>query len=156
MNGARAELRSATSGDLGRLLGYVRELWLHESIPFVEAEVEGSLRELLANPSLGRVFVVEVSGAAAGYAVLGFGFSLEYGGRDAFLDELYLEPSQRGSGLGNFVLDLVEEKNREAGIRALHLEVDRENAAGRALYAKRGFASHDRILLTKWLDRKPG
>lgn len=142
-------LRRADAADAALLVGFIRELWLHEGIPFTEARVAGPLQELLRNPQLGRVFVVEVDGEAAGYAVLGFGFSLEYGGRDAFLDELYLAPTQRGRRLGSRVLELLEEAAREAGIHALHLEVGRENAAGRALYARRGFADQDRLLLTK-------
>jgi ribosomal protein S18 acetylase RimI-like enzyme len=40
---------------------------------------------------------------------------------------------------------------REAGVRALHLEVERANARARALYARSGFTDQDRLLLTKRL-----
>lgn len=156
MTPAEPVLRVAGADDVARLLGYVRELWRHEGIPFVATEVEPRLRTLLGNPQLGRVLVVEVDGEAAGYAVLGFGFSLEYGGRDAFLDELYLAPARRGVGLGVRVMARIEALCREAGVCALHLEVERANAAGRALYAKRGFTSQDRLLLTKRIDPNAG
>ena len=148
-------LRRAVAADCGRLLRFIRELWQHEGIPFTEARVEAPLRDLLGNEALGRCFVVEVDGEMAGYAVLGFGFSLEYGGRDAFLDELYLAPAQRGRRHGGRVLELLEAAARAAGIQALHLEVGRENAAGRALYARRGFSDQDRLLLTKRLAAPP-
>ncbi len=39
-----------------------------------------------------------LDGTAAGYAALTFGFSLEVGGRDAFIDELFLIEAARGKG----------------------------------------------------------
>jgi ribosomal protein S18 acetylase RimI-like enzyme len=41
------------------------------------------------------------------------------------------------------------------GVRALHLEVERDNAAGQALYRRRGFRDGGRVLLTKRLDAAP-
>jgi ribosomal protein S18 acetylase RimI-like enzyme len=86
-----------------------------------------------------------------GYAVLLFGYSLEYRGRDAFVDDVYLAPARRGRGLGRTVLEQVESAARELGVRALHLEVERENAAAQALYRRRGFRDTERLLMTKIL-----
>ena len=96
----------------------------------------------------------EAAGAAAsllGYLAVTFGWSLEWGGRDAFVDELYLAPSHRGGGIGRTAIALAEDACRAAGVRALHLEVERENARGRALYARAGFADTERLLLTRRL-----
>jgi ribosomal protein S18 acetylase RimI-like enzyme len=146
------EARTASAADLPLLLGFVRDFWAHEGIAYEEAAVVRALGELLANPALGRVFLLEVDGTVAGYAVLGFGFSLEYRGRDAFLDELFLVPVFRGRGLGEHALDVLEATCRRLGIRALHLEVNRSNLRAQALYRRRGFSGEDRLLLTKWLD----
>jgi GNAT superfamily N-acetyltransferase len=124
-------------------------------LSFVEAKVARTLRALLGNPAIGRVWIVEVAARPVGYAVLTFGFSLEYGGRDAKHDELYLEPAHRGAGLGVRVMALLEEACIRLGIRALHLEVDRGNGAGLALYARRGFSTGNRAFLTKWLVADP-
>ena len=43
-----------------------------------------------------------------GYVVVTLGFSLESGGRDGFIDELYIAPAARGRGIGAKVLALVE------------------------------------------------
>ncbi len=40
---------------------------------------------------------------------------------------------------------------RELGVRALHLEVERENVEAQALYRRIGYKDHDRYLLTKWV-----
>jgi GNAT superfamily N-acetyltransferase len=90
-------------------------------------------------------------GAAAGYVVLTFGYSLEFNGHDAFVDELYVEEGHRGKGLGGLAVRLAEDTCRTMGVRALHLEVDRENHRARAVYEKAGFEDRDNHLLTKRL-----
>ena len=106
---------------------------------------------LVRDPALGRAWIVEVDERAAGYAVLTLGWSLEYGGRDAFVDDLYLAPLHRGRGLGGAALAAVEAAARELGVRALHLEVERGNLPAQELYRRRGFAENERRLLTKRL-----
>jgi GNAT superfamily N-acetyltransferase len=83
--------------------------------------------------------------------VLTFGFSLEFHGRNALLDELYLREEFRGRGLGRASLVRAEEICRREGIRAVHLEVDRVNVRAQEVYRKAGYKDHDRYLLTKWL-----
>ncbi|CAN5863705.1 hypothetical protein BH20GEM1_BH20GEM1_15250 [soil metagenome] len=61
------------------------------------------------------------------------------------LGELWDEP------LGGSLLDAMEASCRSRGIAALHLEVDHDNPDGRRLYLRRGFADHQRHLMTKWL-----
>ena len=41
---------------------------------------------------------------------------------------------------------------RGRGVRALHLEVERENTRAQSIYRRAGFVDHDRYLLTKWLS----
>lgn len=85
----------------------------------------------------------------AGYIVLTFGFSLEYHGRDALVDEIYLRERFRGQGTGTRGLQFIEGVCRELGIRALHLEVERANIIAQSVYRRAGFVDHDRYLLTK-------
>jgi ribosomal protein S18 acetylase RimI-like enzyme len=116
--------------------------------PLDAAASERAMRQLVGDPSLGRLFISEQCDA---YLVIGFGFSLEFGGRDAFVDELYVAPEARSRGLGSEALTLAEEACRAAGIRALHLEVAHENHRARALYARSGYYAHERHLMTKRL-----
>jgi ribosomal protein S18 acetylase RimI-like enzyme len=91
------------------------------------------------------------AGVTAGYAALTFGWSLEWGGRDAFMDELFVEAAQRGQGLGRAALRALMEEARALGVRALHLEVEASNPAGQALYRSEGFSGSDRQLLSRRL-----
>lgn len=143
--------RTATLADIDPLLALQREFYEHEGYPF---DVDGKRRamaELLANPAYGRIVAFEVDGAVAGYLVVAFGFSLEFGGRDAFVDELFVLPSARGRGLGTQALELAEHLCRENGIHALHLEVEFVNESAKRLYARHGYAEHTRQLMTKRL-----
>src|SRR5262249_50326298 len=74
---------------------------------------------------------------------------------DAFVDELYVEEAHRGRGAGGLALRLAEDACRAVGVRALHLEVDRENHRARAVYEKAGFEDRDNHLLTKRLAQSP-
>jgi ribosomal protein S18 acetylase RimI-like enzyme len=91
-------------------------------------------------------------GELAGYVVAAFGFSLEYQGRDAFVDELYVQPAHRGRGLARAALAHLERECAALGIRALHLEVETGNTRAQALYQSRGFQSKGRRMLSKRLE----
>jgi ribosomal protein S18 acetylase RimI-like enzyme len=94
-----------------------------------------------------------VSGAAViGYVVLTLGYSLEYLGRDAFVDELYVRQTYRRQGVGTHAIEHVVRTCRELDVRALHLEVERHNAPAQALYRKVGFRDRDHYLMTRRLD----
>lgn len=62
-------------------------------VVFRREAAETALRDLIATPDLGAVWVAEVGGEAVGYLAVTWGFSLEYHGRDAFIDELYVAPA---------------------------------------------------------------
>ena len=146
---AVAPLEPAGPADLERLLPLVERFSATQGYPFDAARSRASFAALLARPELGRAYRVAVDGETAGYAVLCFGWSLEWGGRDAFVDELYLEPAFRGRGLGRAALRALAEEASKAGVRALHLEVEAGNEAGQALYRSEGFEGKDRALLSR-------
>ena len=144
--------KSADSSDVETLLLMLREFYAHEELRFDEAAVRRALEGMLGNAAFGRVFLVCAGDEAAGYAVLTFGYSLEFHGRDAFVDELFLHRKFRGQGIGRRALEFLAEVCRENGVEALHLEVERKNAVAQAAYRKFGFTDHDRYLMTKWLN----
>lgn len=146
-------VRTAEPGDLERLLPLVRELWKHEEMTWHETRTPAALARLLGDASLGRVWIALEARRPIGYLALCFGYSLEYLGRDAFVDELYVEPARRSSGLGAHLLALAEAACPALGVGALHLEVDRVNARARELYARNGFLDKDRFLMTKLIPR---
>lgn len=120
--------------------------------PLHREAAELALRGLLAAPDRGLVWVIEQRGEPAGYLVLTWGYSLEFHGRDAFIDELYLAPRYRGVGLGRQAVEWAEAVCRAQGAGALHLEVELDNQRAHALYRRSGFAERGLRLMTKRLS----
>ena len=85
--------------------------------------------------------------------MLCFGYSLEWLGPDAFVDEFYLREEYRGRGWGRKTMEFVEEVAREMGIRTLHLEVVQKNSTALNVYRKMGFVAHESTFLSKWIAR---
>ncbi len=139
----------AGPGHCETLLDLMQQFYAGEGYPFDREKARGALEPFLADPALGRAWVYRDGDAAVGYFVLTLGWSLEYGGRDAFVDELFVAPAYRGRGLGRRALETMEEACRELAVEALHLEVEKDNFPAAELYRKRGFEDHDRYLMSK-------
>lgn len=108
---------------------------------------------LLRDPNLGRVWLILDGENAVGYVVLAFGYSLEWLGRDAFVDEFYLVEEHRGHGWGRATMAFVEDAARALEVRTLHLEVVRQNATALQVYRKLGFKERESTSLSKWIAR---
>ncbi len=143
-----AHVRDATPSDRALLVELMAEFYAESGYPLNRQRAEVAFSELLADPGLGRVWLIEDSPGPVGYVVLTLGYSMEYGGRDAFVDDLFIRQGFRGKGSGTLALHSVRAACRDLGIRALHLEVGRENGAAQALYRRAGFKDTDRQLLT--------
>ncbi len=150
---SQVTFRPATKDDEAALLRMMRKLAEQEpgAYYFDELVVRRVLREFLAKPNLGRVWIFSENAATAGYIVLTLSYSFEYHGRDAFVDELYVEPQFRRRGIARQAMQFVEERAREIGVQAIHLEVDHGNDPALELYRGSGYEDHDRYLMTKRL-----
>lgn len=140
-------LRLATAGDEEILLELVRLYHEFDRIPFEEDAAARALKPLLRQGDAGLIWLMELDGSIIGYVALCFGYSIEFGGRDAFLDEMYILEEHRGRGIGRSVLRTIQSKAAELGVKALHLEVERTNKRARSLYLSLGFASRERYHL---------
>jgi GNAT superfamily N-acetyltransferase len=144
--------RLAAPADLDTLLRLMREMqadgpW---SGPFRDDVVRAALLELFVTPSAGLAYLIENSGSAIGYIILSFDFSLEYAGKNSWVDEFYVQSEFRGRGIGSAALEFAARAARDHGAKVMHLEVRRDNPALR-LYLRHGYQPHDRFLLSKWL-----
>ncbi len=149
--------RPARNEDIPTILRFAHENYVFHEIPFDEAVCRAALEELVRGDDWGRVLVAWAGDQPIGYAVFAFCFSLEFGGREAFLDEIYVAPDHREQGLGGRFLDLVEMEARSLGLRAIHLEVERGNRRAQRMYASRGYEDRSRFhLLSKTLLRGGG
>jgi len=141
----------AEVADLDILIQLIKQFCEVDNHPFDDSSIRIALSNLLQDKSLGRVWLIQQAKKAIGYIVLTFGYSLEYRGRDAFIDEFYIQESYRRQGIGTKSLQFIESVCPELKIQALHLEVEQENLAAQSLYRKSGFKNQERHLMTKWI-----
>jgi diamine N-acetyltransferase len=146
------QFRLAVESDAHVLLEFMRAYYAFDGHGFDHEKARGALIALLRDSNLGRAWLILNGAEPVGYIVLCFGFSLEWLGRDAFIDEFYLREEYRGRGWGRKTMEFVEEAAREAGVRTLHLEVVRKNAVALEVYRKLGFREHRSSLLSKWIE----
>ena len=146
-----ASFREAVESDVDALIPYIRKLYAQDLIVFEEQIVRAGLIGLIEDGSKGKVWMIRDGEQTVGYAVLTYGYSLEFHGRDAFLDELFVSEEHRGRGIGRQTVQFLLGECRKTGVHAIHLEVDRSNEKAQELYRKLGFFDHDRYLMTKWL-----
>ncbi|KIN61257.1 Acetyltransferase, GNAT family [Sulfitobacter noctilucae] len=107
-----------------------------------EARYAG-IAPLLEGSPYGAIYLIGPPRAPIGYMAICFGWSVEFGGLDAIIDELYVRPGVRGRGIATEALIALPRALAEGGLRAVHLEVDRENTAARKLYSRAGFAARE-------------
>ena len=147
-----ATFKKATSNDMDVLLKLIKELYQLENIPFNYQILVKCLGEVFSNEQLGMVWLICMDDEAIGYIVLTFGYSFEFHGRDALVDELYIRENYRGQGIGTKALKFVENICESMGITAVHLVVSYQNKRAKSVYEKVGFVEHDRYIMTDWIN----
>ena len=115
---------AAEAGDLARLVELHREYCTHDEHPFVERIARAGFEPLLRRRARRRVD----RRRPRGYAVLTWGWSIEGGGLEAVLDEIYV--TKRGEGIGSALIDRVLDDARRAGLARMFLETEAPNSAG--------------------------
>jgi len=84
-----------------------------------------------------------------GYLIITLGYSVEYGGRDGFIGDVYLVPEARRAGLRRRLLAFALAEAERLGVRTLHLEVEVENERATRLYREGGFEETGRRLMRR-------
>jgi ribosomal protein S18 acetylase RimI-like enzyme len=143
--------RLGTAKDFDELLPMMRDFYDFERLPYDESLLRQLLLKVISDETLGRLILFQSGNSLIGYIVLGFGFSLEFHGRDCFIDECYVRPEHRSQGIGQAAVEFAIATCKELGIKAVHLEADYSNVRGHEFYKRLGFKDHQRHLMTRWL-----
>ncbi len=140
-------IQRASIQHLELILPLVRAYHEFEEVDTTESARESSIRQLLSNHSLGGIWLIYSDKTLAGYIALCQGYSIEFGGYDAFIDEFYIQTEFRGRGLGKQTLEFVKTEAKKIGIRALHLEVAHTNTNAQRLYSQAQFKPREKYML---------
>ncbi|WP_116136434.1 GNAT family N-acetyltransferase [Trinickia diaoshuihuensis] len=98
-------IRQATPLDVSGMLGLMRELAEYEKLTHLFVATEESLGDALFGPHpAAEALVAEREGNIVGYALYFQNFSTFLGRRGLYLEDLYVQPALRGSGLGTRLL----------------------------------------------------
>ena len=142
-----AALHLAKPEDLPRLSPLVAAFHAEMEITQTDEARAAALIPLLEGSPHGAVYLIGPTRAPIGYVVVTFTWSVEFGGLDALIDELFIRPGVRGRGIGTEALLALGRALGGADVRALHLELDRENETARRLYEKAGFHAKDQYMV---------
>lgn len=149
-----AALHLAKPEDAGALLPMVASYHALEEIASDEEHRAAALAPLLEGSPLGCVYLIGPRASPIGYIVISFGWSVELGGMDGFVDEFFIREGVRGRGVGSEVLLSLLPKLESAGLKALHLETSKDRPRLQRLYSKAGFKLRDGyVLMTRTARR---
>ncbi|NSY38084.1 N-acetyltransferase [Leisingera sp. ANG59] len=147
-----AALHLAKPEHLNTVLALVATFHTESGLDSSDEHRRAGIEPLLNGHPYGAVYLIGPTRAPIGYIVITFGWSVEFGGMDGFVDELYIRPAVRGRGIATEVLTELPKTLATAGMRALHLEVDRENETAQRLYLRTRFQPRKNyILMSKQL-----
>ncbi len=98
-------IRAATPADAGELLRLIQALAGYEKLADMAVGTEEMLRESLFGPRpAAEALIAEVGGRAVGFALYFATFSTFLCKPGLYLEDLFVEPEHRGSGIGKALL----------------------------------------------------
>ena len=136
-----ATIRAAAPADTTAIFALTYELAEFESLTHVFVATEDGLRDALfgARPSI-EALVAEDVGRIVGYALFFHNYSSFAGKRGLYLEDVYVQPSQRGSGLGTALLRRLAALALERQCARFEWTVLDWNQAAISFYQKMGAA----------------
>ncbi len=132
-------VRSARASDLSLIAVLIRELADYEKLGDAVRFDEAVLGENLFGPvPRAEVLIGEIDGAAQGFALFFHNFSTFEGRPGIYLEDLYVRPDARGSGLGRALLGNLAKLAVERGCARLEWSVLDWNEPAIGFYRKLG------------------
>lgn len=140
-------LHLAGPDDLEKLLPLVAAFHADQGFDTDDTHRRNAVAPLLDGSPLGAIWLIGPRRAPVGYIAITFGWSIEFGGMDGIVDELYIRPAVRKRGMGSEALNEISKAMREAGLKALHLEADRDKDHLHGFYRRARFQPRDGFVL---------
>lgn len=141
-----AALTLAGPDHLDKLLALVEAFHTEAEMTSTPESRHAGLAPLLGEVPYGCVYLIGPPRAPIGYMVITLTWSVEYGGLDGTIDELYIRPGVRGRGIASEALIALPRALSGGGLRTIHLEVGRTNESALKLYRRAGFALNENYM----------
>jgi GNAT superfamily N-acetyltransferase len=135
-------VREARGADVEAMVELLSHLFKQEKdFAPCAAKQRRALEIVLAQPAMGRLFVLTRGSSLLGMVSLLFTISSAEGGKVAWLEDLVVRPDQRGRGFGTRLLRAAVDWARKEGLMRITLLTDADNGRARRLYLRHGFAA---------------
>jgi GNAT superfamily N-acetyltransferase len=139
MPGPAFTLRDATPADVPDVLRLVRGLAEYERLLHQVVMTQADLHAALFGPQpRAYAILAESDGAAVGLALWYYTFSTFRGRSDIFLEDLFVEPAERGHGIGLALLRHLAQRAIAENCRRIEWRVLNWNAPSIAFYESLG------------------
>jgi GNAT superfamily N-acetyltransferase len=132
-------IRPAIAGEAALVLGFIKQLAAYEALSHEVVATEDSINDVLFGPAP-RAFcdIAEWDGVPVGIAVWFYNFSTFHGRLGIYLEDLFVEPSFRGRGIGKGLLKHLARRCVDGGLTRLQWWVLDWNAPSIAFYKSLG------------------
>jgi ribosomal protein S18 acetylase RimI-like enzyme len=140
--------RPSDAADLAHLLA--RQLQEH-GIRDDPGVLRRAVEAVLKDSNLGFLVIARRGSIPVGVAYVSLVWSMEHGGRSAWLEELYVAPECRSRGIGTSLLRKALERSEAIGCLATDLEVQEDHARAASLYEREGFIQ---LARSRWVRRR--
>lgn len=100
-------MKKASSAETAELVELMAEFYAESGYPLNRQRATATFTALLSDSRLGHTWLIRSGGKTAGYVVVVMGYSMEYGGLIAYVDDLFIRPAFRRAGLGTEALTFV-------------------------------------------------
>jgi GNAT superfamily N-acetyltransferase len=138
------EIRSATRDDVPLILSFIKELAEYERLSQEVVATEEGLRDsLFGERPVAEVLIGHLGDEPAGFALFFHSFSTFLGRPGIYLEDLYVRPEHRGSGLGRELLRTLAELCVTRGLSRLEWSVLDWNAPSIEFYRAAGAVPMD-------------
>ncbi len=105
-----------------------------------EKYIADTFDELMKSDRYTAGYIMEYENTTVGYALLAKTFSQEAGGTVLWIDELYVKPGYRSSGVGKEFFAYLR-NHLPGNVKRIRLEVEDSNQKAVSLYRRMGFES---------------
>lgn len=143
----KATYKPLALNDIEIIVPMMRDFYLIDGYPMDIERSKKLFVTFVENPHLGKAWLIAFDGKTVGYVILTFVFNFEYGGKIAFVDELYLSENARGKGIGKETITFIQSESAKLKLKLLYLEVEDHNVNAQQLYLSSGFEFHNRMIM---------
>lgn len=140
------QIRPAKKGDENAIMALIHALADFEKAPEQVVNTPEDLSRHLFEEHICEALVVEIDSKIIGFALYYTNYST-WKGKCLYLEDFYVLPEYRGTGIGSLLFDAVVEIAKESGVKRMDWQVLEWNESAISFYKKK-----NAVLDTEWVN----